>query len=372
MQINNIKLESFRNYDNVQIDFAPGLNVIAGENAQGKTNLLEAVSYLSQGRSFRTYRDAPLIKNGAVAAYITASVVSRDRDMTMEARLFDGKIGKKQMLVNGVKLKNRSQLSGTLGTVLFTPDDITLFRGPGADRRKFLDDAISQLSPAYAAAVDKYEQLLKRKNRILKDRDEKPDLLENLEDYNIAMAKEGSLIIVSRAKYLKTLQPVVSDIHSEMSGRRENLDIKYQSLSNLEDVNADREEVYVKMREHQKSHYIAELESRSCLSGPHKDDFELLLNELPIKTYGSQGQNRSAVVSFKLAERELLRQDLGEYPVLLLDDVLSELDSSRQEFILSKILTGQVILTCCEDEIRFTDCKVIRISGGKNIVNSEQ
>jgi len=210
--------------------------------------------------------------------------------------------------------------------------------------------------------------LLKRKNKILKDRDEKPDLLDNLEDYNIAMAKEGSLIIVSRARYLKALLPVVTDIHSEMSGKREILDIKYQSLSNLEDVNADREEVYVKMREHQKSHYIAELESRSCLSGPHKDDFELLLNGLPIKTYGSQGQNRSAVVSFKLAERELLQRDLGEYPILLLDDVLSELDSGRQEFILSKILTGQVILTCCEDEIRFTDCKVIRISGGKQIV----
>lgn len=367
MQINNIKLESFRNYDNVQIEFAPGLNVVAGENAQGKTNLLEAVSYLSGGRSFRTYRDAPLIKNGAVATYITASIVSRNRDMTIEARLFDGKLGKKQMLVNGVKLKNRGQLSGTLGTVLFTPDDITLFRGPGADRRKFLDDAISQLSPSYAAAVDKYEQLLKRKNRILKDRDEKPDLLENLEDYNIAMAKEGSLIIVSRARYLKTLQPVVSAIHGEMSGKREQLDIKYQSLSNLDDVNADREEVYVKMREHQKSHYIAELESRSCLSGPHKDDFELLLNDLPIKTYGSQGQNRSAVVSFKLAERELLKQDLGEYPILLLDDVLSELDSGRQEFILSKILTGQVILTCCEDEIRFSDCNVIRISGGQRV-----
>ncbi len=364
MHIKSITLENFRNYNREMIDFTPGLNVIMGQNAQGKTNLLEAVSYLSQGKSFRTYRDNPLIKTGSVAAYITGSIISRDRNMTVEARLFDKSIGRKQLIVNGVKLKNRGQLPGTLCTVLFTPDDIGLFKGPGSDRRKFLDDAISQLSPAYAAAVEKYEQLLKRKNKILKDMDEKPDLLENLEDYNMAMAKEGSLIIVSRARYLNKIQPVVSDIHSEMSGKREDLTINYSSLSNLDNINADREEVYIKMRQHQKSHYVAELSSRCCLSGPHKDDFELFINGMPIKTFGSQGQNRSAVVSFKLAERELLKQDIGEYPVLLLDDVLSELDGGRQKFILSKILTGQVILTCCEEENIFSTGNIIHIHGG--------
>lgn len=366
MRIDSLRLENYRNYQLAQVEFDSSVNVITGQNAQGKTNLLEAIAFLAQGRSFRTYKDAPLIRIGAQAAYITGNVYAQGRDLKIEARLFDQSLGRKQLLINGVKLKRSSDLSGRFCTVLFCPDDIMLFREGSQSRRRFLDDAISQLSPAYAAAAARYEALLKRKNRILKDQDEKPSLLDNLEDYNISMAKEGSLMIVTRAKYVARISQLAAGILEELSSGREQLELQYRTVSSVTDP-LDRESVYIALREHQASHYRAELESRTCLSGPHKDDFESFINGLSIKTFGSQGQNRSGIVALKMAERELLKEDLGEYPVLLLDDVLSELDAGRQEFILSKIDKGQVFVTCCQGErlVSQTVGRGITIQGGR-------
>ena len=348
MIVRSVSLDFFRNYLHLEAQFDPGVNVIYGENAQGKTNLLEAVAYLSAARSHRARYDRELIQFGVDHAFIKAELLSRERDFTLEARLSRG--ARRQLWSNGVKLKTAGELAGILNTVLFCPEDLSLIRAGAAERRRFLDDCICQLRPRYAAALAEYKRLYEHKTRILRDWEEKPSLLDTLDEFSLRMAQTGAILIHYRAHFLKKLRELAPPIHRDFSGGREELELVYQTVSSVTDPLAAPRDILPQLLAHQESHRRAELDSRQCLSGPHKDDFEVLLNGVSAKTYASQGQTRTAALSLKLGERELFYQDAGEWPVLLLDDVLSELDPKRQEFVLNRIRGGQVFITCCEDD----------------------
>lgn len=344
-----IKVRNFRNIKEAEVTFSPGINLLYGNNAQGKTNLLEAVFYLSTGKSFRTARNQELIRFGAEFTDLNCSLFSGGREQSLRAVLFSGR-KPRQLYIGGVKQRSAAGLSGVLTTVLFCPDDLLILKSGSAGRRKILDTALCQLRPGYAQALAEYQKLYDSKSRILKDYHEAPSLLEPLPEFNYRMAQVGAVIIAYRAKFLRELSKQARLYHAEFSGGREELSLVYQTVSTVTDPFAEKKVIFQQLLDHQQAHYRAELDSGQCLSGPHKDDFETLLGDRSVKAYGSQGQTRTAAISLKLAERELFRADTGEEPVLLLDDVLSELDARRQDFVLNQIRSGQVLITCCEPE----------------------
>ena len=365
MKISKIVLNGFRNYDWEIFEFQDDTNVILGENAQGKTNLLEAIYLVSCGRSFRSRFDRELIGFDFSEAEILAELYSHGRDQTVKISLYPGRT--KKITVNGVK-KTASELAETVNVVLFSPDDLNLIKDGAAIRRKMMDTAISQIRPKYASLLTEYNRLYEHKTRILRDWREKPSLLETLDDFSDAMCRISAQIIRYRAAYAERLKKTAAPIHEDFSGRGEKIEMRYLTVSTVKDPFASSKDIYYDICEHQEKHRQAELDSEQCLTGAHKDDLEILINGKPAKNYASQGQTRTAALSLKLAEREIVLQETGEYPILLLDDVLSELDERRQAYVLNRIGGGQTLITCCEDEqlSARTGGKVIHIHGGKN------
>ena len=347
MRINRIALNGFRNYEFESANFESGTNVISGQNAQGKTNLLESVYMLSCGRSFRTRFDRELVGFEYSSADILADVFSHEREQTVNIRLRPGQ--PKKILVNGVK-KAAGDLSGVVNVVLFCPDDLNLIKEGAAERRRLMDNAISQIRPRYAELLSDFNRLYEHKLRILKDWHEKPSLLDTLDEFSDGMCRATAQLIRYRASFVARLNEAAPPIHREFSGEGETLDIKYSTVSTVRDVFASAKEIYYDVCEHQERHRQAELDSAQCLTGAHKDDLDISINGRSARSFASQGQTRTAALSIKLAEREIFLSETGEYPILLLDDVLSELDVKRQEFVLNRIGGGQTLITCCEDE----------------------
>lgn len=347
MRIDKLSLDFFRNYVHLDAAFDPSINVIYGDNAQGKTNLLEAVAYLS-GVSHRARYDKELIQFGVDHAFLKGEIFARERTFILEAELHRG--SRRLLRSNGVRLKNSGELSGILQSVLFCPEDLYLIREGAAARRNFLDGCICQLRPRYAVALAEYKRLHEHKTRILRDSEEKPSLLDTLDEFSLGMAKAGALLIHYRAHFVKRLCQTASSIHADFSGDRDQLGLRYETVSTVTDPEAGPQVIFQQLLAHQEQHRVAEIASRQCLSGPHKDDLAVEINGNPAKNYASQGQTRTAALGLKLAAREIFQQDTGEYPVLLLDDVLSELDPRRQEFVLNRVRGGQVFITCCEDD----------------------
>ena len=364
MRIEKIALNGFRNYEWETAEFASGTNVISGQNAQGKTNLLEAVYMLSCGRSFRTRFDRELVGFGYSEAEILAEIYSHERNQTVSIRLKPGQT--KKILVNGVK-KTASELSGQVNAVLFCPDDLNLIKDGAAVRRRLLDNAISQIRPRYVEILSDFNRLYEHKTRILRDWREKPSLLDTLDEFSDGMARASAHLIRYRAAFSARLNEAAPPIHREFSGDGEELKIRYTTVSTVRDPFASVREIYYDLCEHQEKHRQAELESGQCLTGAHKDDLEIEINSRPARSFASQGQTRTAALSLKLAEREIFLAETGEYPILLLDDVLSELDPKRQEFVLNRIGGGQTLITCCEDDeiSSRTGGKVIFVENGK-------
>ena len=365
MHLCELTLSGFRNYEQLHFTAEPGVNLIVGDNAQGKTNLLEAIVYLGSGKSFRTQKSAELVRFGANFADLEARVYSEGREQTLRSVIWPGK--PRQLWRNGVKKKSAGEISGVLSTVLFCPEDLMVLKSGAGSRRRLGDSALCQLRPNYDAALAEYNRLLEQKSRILKDRFEHPALLEILPEYNLRLCQVGALIISYRARFYEGLGKAASAYHGQFSGGSEEFHLTYHTVSTVDDPFATVAKLTENLQNHMESHARAELESGQCLTGPHKDDFDVTLNGLSVKTYGSQGQTRTAAISLKLAQRELCRRELGEEPVLLLDDVLSELDPGRQDFVLNQITSGQVFITCCEPG-RFTKLgQTIQISKGKII-----
>lgn len=346
MKVSRLSLLGFRNYEDFTADFSPEMNIIRGENAQGKTNLMEAISYLSGAKSHRARSDAELIGFARSEAQIRADVLSREREFRLDLTL--RRNGRRSIAINQVKKKRLTELSSVLNTVLFCPEDLSLVKDGATVRRRFLDQGISQLRPNYAEALSRYQRLLDHKTRILRDAAEKPSLLSVLEDFDEGLARTGAFLIHYRAHFVRRLFGFADEIAQDFSGGREKLTLQYQTVSNIDDPFAKPLVLYEKLREHQESHKRAELASRSCLSGPHKDDLVSLIDDQSARQFASQGQCRTIALSLKLAERELFREETEQWPVLLLDDVLSELDAKRQAFVLERIRGGQVFLTGCE------------------------
>ena len=364
MILKNIHLENYRNYSDARVEFAPGVNLLVGENAQGKTNLLESIGYLGAGKSFRTQKAAELIRLGADFAQITGEVFSQEREQSLRWVLFSGS-RPRQIYRNGVKKKTTADISGVLQTVLFCPEDLMILKGSVENRRKMWNFSISQLRPNYEAALNEYNRILEQKNRILKDRYENPALLEILPEYNARLCQVGALLISYRARFFEGLSREAKVFHEMFSGGKEEFDLTYRTVSTVKDPFAPVEVLVENLKDHLDSHYRAELESAQCLTGPHKDDFDVTLSGINLKSFGSQGQTRTAAISLKLAQRKLMEKQSGQTPILLLDDVLSELDPGRQDFVLNQIKEGQVFITCCEPQRLTKSGKTMEICKGQ-------
>ena len=331
MIVRKIALQGWRNYEFAAAEFSPGTNVITGENAQGKTNLLEAVYLLTGGKSFRTRFDKELIGFGYTGAEVLADVFAFGREQTVRIVLRQG------------------QLAGTFAAVLFCPDDLNITRDGPAARRRMMDMAISQLRPKYGALLAEYSRLYDQKSAILRDWHEKPSLLDTLDDFSDQMCRVSAKLIRYRAAYASRLNIAAAPIHADFSGGRDKLTLAYRTVSTVQDALGTEKEIYYALCDHQEQHRRAELDSGQCLTGAHKDDLLIDINGQSARAFASQGQTRTAALSLKLAEREIFHDEFDEYPVLMLDDVLSELYAQRQAFVLNRIGGGQTLITCCED-----------------------
>ena len=366
MNLESLYLRSFRNYGEVSLDFSPGVNLIVGDNAQGKTNLLEAISYLGSGKSFRAMKTSEMVRFEDDFAELKGKVFSQERTQELRYLLFAGS-RPRQIFRNGAKKKSAAELAGVLPTVLFCPEDLMILKMGSSQRRRFGDLGLCGLRPNYDAALTEYNRILDQKSRILKDHFDNPAVLAILPEYNTRLCQVGALLISYRARFYDALGRSAAKFHSQFSGGVENFDLVYKTVSTVRDPFAPIAKLTEDLQEHLARHERAELETAQCLTGPHKDDFTVSLNGIDLKAYGSQGQTRTAAISLKLAQRELMGREWGEEPVLLLDDVLSELDPGRQDFVLNQIVSGQVFITCCEPG-RFTKLgKTIEIQKG-NIV----
>ncbi|MCL2226043.1 MAG: DNA replication/repair protein RecF [Oscillospiraceae bacterium] len=365
MIVNEISLDAFRNYSAETVRFEEGVNVIVGKNAQGKTNLIEAIYYITAGKSFRPATDKDLISFKCETASVKASVESIGRQQSLEIRLFRRR--RRELYANGAKLKKTIELTGRLTSVMFGPDDLNMIKDGAVVRRKLMDHSLSQLRPGYLAALTEFNKLHEHKTRILKHYREKPSLLELLDDYDLRLAEQSARLIYYRTAFAAGISRRAASIHRDFSDGTEELSIRYKTVGSNDFSGKKPDQILPELIKHQQEHRQAELHSGYCLSGAHKDDLEIYINGIPARKYASQGQARTAAVSVKLAERDIHYDDKGEYPILLLDDVLSELDQKRQSFILDKITDGQVLITCCDENEALSAFggSVLRIENGK-------
>lgn len=361
--IRTLTLENFRNYERADLSFDPAVNLIVGENAQGKTNLLEAAAALSTIKLFRTAQKKEGLRFGQDHGLIRGTFDTEGMEVELELRLHRDRA--LELYKNGIRLRRQGDARGLLRTVLFCPDDLFLVRAGAAARRKFLDAALCQLRPQYAGALAEYERVLAHKLRILKDSEEKPAMLNLLDDFTLRLCRLGAQIVRYRAYYVRKLGKRAQLLHAE-AAPHETLDCTYQTVSGVTDPYASAAVIEAQLQTHAMNHRAAEIAAKSCLSGPHKDDLVLTLGGVSAASFASQGQARTAALALKLAERELFFDEDNVYPVLLLDDVLSELDRNRQDFVLNHLGQGQVIITCCEQETagRFHAGSVFHVKNG--------
>lgn len=337
MNLRELTLSRFRCHESLTLSFGPGVNVICGENGVGKTSVLEAVGYLSTTRSFRHAKDREIIAFGARQAHVRASV-EMTRDGQPEVRELEAFLGEKRELrLDGGSLTPR-QMLGLLPSVLFSPEDLELVKGVPSERRRFLDLTLGQMRPRYVAELSQYRRVLQDKRRVLFLLAEKPSFAELLPEYNRHLARLGAYITGERKTVADRLESSAAQHHAAISGSRETLSLRLLTHA------ASEEEALESMQRRE----LAERAQRQCLIGSHRDDLELLLNGHPLRDYGSQGQLRTAALALKLAQRDILREDTGQWPVLLLDDVLSELDAGRRGYILRHTGRDQVLLTGCD------------------------
>ena len=348
MECNRIVVRDFRNIESASIEFDSGVNILCGENAQGKTNLLEAISFASLGKSFRTSHDEEMIRFGAELSEISLDFTDSVRRQNITVRMMAGR--RKHIEQNYLKVGRVSDIVGAFRTVLFCPEHLSLIKdGPG-ERRTYLDIAISQLYPLYMKSLQKYNQILKQRNQLIRlAQDDRATFRATVEIWSAQLAHEAAIISRYRQRYLKSASVYIEECFYEMMGEREKPQALYlgsskQPSEEYEDI-ARTEEIYrdLLMRNHER-----EIGAGSTLWGIHKDDVEILLNGKSARQYASQGQQRSLALSMKLAEGEVCAAICGERPVFLFDDVFSELDSSRRAYLSGKMRDRQVIITTCE------------------------
>ncbi len=365
MVIESLELRDFRNIVRAELSPCEGINILLGENAQGKTNLMEAVWLCTGNKSFRGAQESQMVRFGAEAFGV--EIAFRDRERTQNIRYSAG-AGRRKITLNGVPLR-RPQLWGVFPAVVFDPTGLSIVRdGPG-ERRRFLDAAISQLKPVYAKYLSQYQAVLEQRNAILRDPERFRQFAATFDVWDAQLAKLGTVLSIYRADYLKKLQPAAAEIYGGFTGYAEAFSLGYEStvfpagkeLAVYSD--ALIEEYCLALEESRET----DRKMRCTTKGVHRDDMTLEINGLPVKTFGSRGQQRSSAVALKLGEARLCRGITGESPVILLDDVMSELDQGRQDYILNQIRGFQVLITCCDasNTLRMESGRIFTVRGGQ-------
>ena len=358
MYVKKLKLTGFRNYKSEEFEFLPSTNILYGNNAQGKTNALEALYLFSIGKSFRTQQDRELISFDE--NFTRLYVEFEDRVRTNEIEIVVRRDRKKQIKINDVPISKMGDLIGKFCVILFSPDELNLTKGSPNARRRFLDIALSQMRPKYYHILKRYNKVLEQRNNLIKKLRFSPDARakETLFVWNEKLSEYGIALIEYRKSFVEKLYEYSKQIHKEISG--EEFEIKYKSAF------LSKEEFKEKLD----TSIEKEIEQGFTLYGPHRDDLDIFTQGKDIKTYGSQGQHRSAVLALKLAQADMIYEEMGEYPVLLLDDIMSVLDSVRRAYLVGKIKNKQVIITCTDaDEIGMSsgEANLIHIENGKII-----
>ena len=356
MRAEKIKLYNFRNYERESISFGEEVNIIAGDNGMGKTNILEAMYYFSYGRSFRT-NGREIVREGEREASISLNFERRERELEGRIKFFPRK--KKEIYINEIELTKTSQLLGNFICVLFTPDELNIIKGLPDLRRRFCDSGIMPLRNNYVKELIRYKTVLNQKTALLRQRN-----YETLHIWNEKLVESGCRIMKMRESYIKRILNKASEIHYDISGGKEKLDIIYNPSVKMGENEEETKNNFIRKIEECTE---KEKENMICFAGIHRDDILFEINNKNAKNYASQGQIRTAVLCLKTAQMEIIKEETGEYPVLLLDDILSELDKKRREFLISQIKGKQIIITCTDIENSFMNdnSNIIKIKEGK-------
>lgn len=355
MIIKSIELQNFRNYEDLNISFDEGTNIFYGDNAQGKTNILEAAYLSGTTKSHKCSKDKEMIRFGEQESHIRTVVVKKDKEYQIDMHLKNNR--SKGIAINKVPIKKASELFGILNMVFFSPEDLNIIKNGPAERRRFLDSELCQLDKIYLSDLTTYNKILNQRNKLLKDMVYRPDLKDTLPVWDMQLVEIGRKIIRRRKQFVDELNEIVHDIHYRISGEKEDLLLQYEP--SIEDIFFEDELSRVKERD-----------MRQCMTsvGPHRDDLLFSIGEVDIRKFGSQGQQRTSALSLKLSEIELVKRSIHDTPVLLLDDVLSELDSNRQNYLLNSIHDTQTLITCTGlDEFvknRFQINKIFKVVQG--------
>ena len=358
MHITDIELRSFRNIAHAEISLQNGVNAVFGENGQGKTNLLESVFLLSGAKSFRRCKDSDLILSGEMGASVAAGFWSRGRDQHI--RLTVDEKGRHISLNKGTATK-ASAAAGALCCVVFSPEHLSLIKGSPDERRRFIDTALCQTGRSYLADLRMYTRLLNQKNNLLKDCYRFPSAQDLLSVYDRQLASAASSVTAARLSFIKELLPIFSDTVRRLSGSIDEVSFSYRSTLFEDEVS--EEEALMRYE----SIRGADIKAGFCTAGPHRDDLEITIGGRSMKVYGSQGQQRTAVLALKLSEADYMKSATGEEPILLLDDVLSELDLKRQDDLLDRLSGRQSVITCCDPTFITgrTDARLIEVQKGR-------
>ena len=356
MIIRSIELRNFRNYENLDIEFDEGTNILYGDNAQGKTNILEAAYMSGTTKSHKGSRDKEMIRFEENEAHIRTVVEKNDKQFQIDMHL--RRNGSKGVAINKIPIKKASELFGILNIVFFSPEDLNIIKNGPAERRRFIDLELCQLDKLYLSDLTSYNKVLNQRNRLLKDIAYRPDLLDTLSVWDAQLIEYGRRIIDKRKTFVDELNQIIQQIHSNISGGKENLILKYEP--NIDDIFFEDELSRAKNKD---------LKLCQTTVGPHRDDMLFSIDGVDIRKYGSQGQQRTSALSLKLSEIDLVRKSIHNTPVLLLDDVLSELDSNRQNYLLNSITDIQTIITCTglEEFVknRFQIDKIFQVISGE-------
>ncbi len=363
MKIHQIQIEQFRNITALNASF-DDINIIWGENAQGKTNLLEALYLFTGNKSFRGAKDSELVYFGAECAKLKIDFFASNREQNAELVIK----GKRNATLNGIKKSSATALGEEIKAVIFSPVHLNMIKEGPKERRRFMDGALCQLKSGYRNLLKNYQRALVQRNNLLKDVYGNPELDSLLYIWNMNLTQLGTKIVYQRLRYLEEITPYVKEIYSGISGGTEEIELQY--IGSAEKL-CSTEEIEKNMLRELEANKVQDLQNKTTGSGAHRDDMDILINGVSARKFASQGQQRSCVLALKLAEAAVLEKMTGEKPVALLDDVMSELDEKRQDYILNRIKGQQVFITCCDKEqiLRLKDGKTIHIDKG-NIVSS--
>jgi len=363
VRISRLHLEQFRNIESLSVFPCETVNIIYGDNAQGKTNLLEAIWLLSGAKSFRGAKDADLIRFGESRALIESDFFCAGRQQTSKIQLE----GKKTAWLNDIRQDSITAFAGIFTTVVFSPSHLGLVKDGPAGRRKFLDTSICQITPRYIGMIGQYQRILLQRNTLLKDISYASALLDTLDIWDEKLSALGGVIIRMRMEYTRRLQKEAEDIYKGISMERESFSLDYRPFELPVQEGQTQREISSLLLEKMMQNRSEDLRSGSTGIGPHRDDLEISINGRSVRSFGSQGQQRSSVLALKLAESRCIGDILGERPVILLDDVMSELDQNRREYLLNHLTGSQIFITCCDKGYfsRLEGGRVFRMEHGR-------